>query len=153
MPALLRHTASGHREIDGKKVESWYIVKPWYADFPGQKEQVRLFTAEEEAELTAIGHSDWYSWALTNWGTKWNACRAEIDDSGIEYGYIEITFETAWCAPEPVSRMMIKLFPKLKFDCRWRYGEDDPYPHSLDEYDDESALVRAPNGVEISLDP
>lgn len=134
-PEILNHTGSGMREIDGKKVDSWYIIKPWHDDFPGQKEEVRLFTPEEEAELQAIGHRDWYSWSIQNWGTKWNACHVEIEDSS-EHGYLEITFNTAWSAPVPVLRKMVEMFPKLSFTCEWRYEDDSPYPHSLDDEPD-----------------
>jgi len=54
-PEILNHTGSGIREIDGKKVESWYIVKHEKYDPPQEQEIVRLFTPEEEAELKAIG--------------------------------------------------------------------------------------------------
>jgi hypothetical protein len=148
MPDILKRTGSGHREIDGKRVESWYIVKPWHSDFPGQKEQVRLFTPEEEAELETIGCRDWYGWALANWGTKWNAGRVEIDDTSINYGSIEIIFETAWSAPILVLVRMREMFPALTFDCRWRYEDESPYPNSLDDFAGGSATaLRAKAGA------
>src|SRR5580658_6018867 len=122
MPELLKHTGSGHSTIDGKKVTSWYVIKPWNPE-KGEQEETRLFTPEEEAELKAIGHLDWYSWSVQNWGTKWNACRAEIDDNS-EHGYAEITFETAWSAPVPVLQKMVEMFPRLTFRCEWR-DEDE----------------------------
>jgi hypothetical protein len=137
-PEILNHTGSGHREIDGKEVESWYIVKEAKYEPPQEQEIVRQFTSEEEDELKAIGHRDWYSWSVQNWGTKWNACRVEIDDASIKYGAIEITFETAWSAPTLVLRKMVEMFPKLTFDCRWRHEDESPYPHSLDEEDGET---------------
>jgi hypothetical protein len=137
-PEILDHTGSGHCEIDGKKVESWYIVKSRDSTKPEDTEEVQLFTPEEETELKAMGHRDWYSWSVERWGTKWNACRVEIDDASIECGSIEITFETAWSAPEPVLRKMVEMFPKLTFRCEWRHDDENPYPHSLDECTDDS---------------
>jgi hypothetical protein len=136
MPEILKHTGSGGRTIDGKDVSSWYIIAPQTPDSP---EKVRLFTPEEEADLAAIGHRDWYNWSCANWNTKWNACQVAIDDGSIEFGNIEITFDTAWDAPVPVLRKMVKMFPKLTFDCRWRHEDDDPYPNSLDFEEDEAA--------------
>jgi hypothetical protein len=136
MPPLLRHTGSGHRTIDGKSVTSWYVIDA--ADPFSSDEKVRLFTPEEEAELKSIGHSEWYSWSVTNWGTKWPACRAITDESCIDYGSVEITFETAWDAPLPVLRTMIRLFPKLSFTCQWRHEDESIYPHTL-ETDSEAA--------------
>jgi hypothetical protein len=133
-PEILNHTGSGHREIDGKKVESWYIIKHAKYDPPQEEEVVRLFTSEEEDELAAIGHRDWYSWSCANWGTKWNACNVDIDDGSVEYGTTEITFDTAWDAPIPVFLKMVAMFPSLSFDCRWRHEDDSPYPNSLDDY-------------------
>ena len=69
---------------------------------------------------------------MVNWGTKWNACRAIADQSCIEYGSVEITFETAWDAPLPVLRTMVRLFPKLSFECQWRHEDESLYPHTLD---------------------
>jgi hypothetical protein len=128
MPELLRETATGHCFIDGKPVTSWYVGREASA---GNPEEVRAFTREEECALRDIGYSNWYDWANSNWGTKWNACDPRIDDSEIDRGYVEITFDTAWCAPEPIFRKLIRLFPKLTFDCRWRNEDDDEYPHYL----------------------
>jgi len=136
MPEILKHTGSGGQTIDGKDVTSWYIVKPQQPDSP---EEVRLFTPEEEAELTSIGHRNWYDWSCANWNTKWNAREVAVEDGFIESGTVEITLDTAWDAPVPVFRKMVQMFPKLSFDCRWRHEGDDPYPHSLDSDDDEAA--------------
>lgn len=138
MPEILKHTGSGGNTIDGRKVNSWYVVKEADEDSP----EVRLFTPEEEAELAGIGHRDWYSWAVANWGTKWNACHVEIDDNS-EFGYVEITFDTAWSAPVPILRQTVRMFPKLAFTCEWRHEDESPHPHSLDDVpgDHESLLA------------
>ena len=147
MPELLKHTGSGNNTVEGKKVTSWYVIQPSTKESP---EQVRLFTEQEETELKAIGHSDWYSWSVQNWGTKWNACRAEIDDNS-EHGYTEITIETAWSAPVPVLQKMVEMFPRLTFRCEWRDEDESPYPHSLDDESDPtpvlSAIVKAAGGA------
>ncbi len=124
MPEILRHTASGYRIIDGREVTSWYVVRE--ADhLAAIDEEVRLFTAEEEAALADIGHRDWYSWCNANWNTKWNACRAEISEKCLNNSWVEIRFETAWDAPLPIFHRMVELFPKLGFSCSWQHeGED-----------------------------
>ncbi len=131
MPKLLRHTASGGREIDGKKVSEWYVIE--HADYENKKpDKARLFTAEEEAELQQLGARSWYDWSINNWGTKWNACRAEIEDEGaVKYGYIRITFETAWDAPEPILKKLADMFPLLSLRCEWRHEDESSYPHQL----------------------
>ena len=92
---------------------------------PGE-ENVRVFTPEELAVLEDIGHDSWYTWCIQHWGTKWNACRAHIDSTGLEAGSIEIAFETAWSAPLPIFYKMREMFPHLSFTCQWR-DEDDGY--------------------------
>ena len=89
------------------------------------------FTSDEEAAFRAIGHHDWYNWSIANWGTKWNASRVDIDDTPIEYGLIEITFETAWDAPVLVFEKMFEMFPALTFRCEWRHEDESAYPHAL----------------------
>lgn len=61
------------------------------------------------------GYYSWYSWALANWGTKWNAydCRLEFQAEK----YVEFCFNTAWSFPEPVFRKLAKMFPTLTFEC------------------------------------
>ncbi len=62
MPALLKHTGSGNRTINGTVVTSWYVINP-EDPIPGD-DDVRVLTPDEEAALKEIGHSDWYSWAF-----------------------------------------------------------------------------------------
>lgn len=58
------------------------------------------------------GHKDWYTWALSNWGTKWNVSSTYLEDN-------EINFETAWSNPFPVILELSNKYPdvvvKLKF--------------------------------------
>lgn len=50
----------------------------------------------------------WYSWAIDNWGTKWNACDAEYSTKDPEH---VIWFDTAWDPPVPVFEALAKRFP------------------------------------------
>ena len=127
MLELLKRTVSGFMTIDGKKVESWIEDK----DSEG-KTVPRCFNADEQRELEQIGYSNWYDWAVANWGTKWNACRVEIHDAS-QHRYAEVSFDTAWSAPVPVLLKMRKQFPRLTFDCQWRYEDESQFPHSLDD--------------------
>ena len=42
--------------------------------------------------LKNYGSKDWYDWCVKNWGTKWNACGTEFDESNPT----QIKFDTAW---------------------------------------------------------
>ncbi len=123
MPPLLKHTASGNRDFDGRSYRSWFVENP---EAPWNERIERPFTSEELAELSKMTHMDWYSWCVQNWGTKWNACRTEMTEPfTIDEGYIEICFDTAWSPPLPIFEKIFAIFPNLAFHCSWR-NEDEP---------------------------
>lgn len=127
MPEILKHTGSGHNIIDGEKVTSWYVINP--DDVCPGEDGVRLFTPEEEAELTRIGFRSWYDWCIAHWGTKWNAVRGEVIDDGP--GFISLRFETAWSPPLPVFEAMFERFPQITFECDWQ-DECEVVIHSME---------------------
>lgn len=55
-------------------------------------------TNEEQASvlMEKYGFSDWYSWAVNEWGTKWDAGITSWEEDG---GKILISFDTAWGPP------------------------------------------------------
>lgn len=62
--------------------------------------------------LEKYGHQDWYSWSITNWGTKWNAySTSESDDT--------IMFDTAWSTPFPVIRKLSEMFPDVMINLQF----------------------------------
>jgi hypothetical protein len=137
MPELLKHTGSGGRTIDSTKVSEWYVISP-EKDSLADDTSVRLFTPEEEAMLAEIGHRDWYTWSCANWGTKWNACRAELAENCVSDGYVEIRFDTAWAVPTPILEKMFEMFPKLSFVCTWQNeGEHERYSVERDAVADD----------------
>ncbi|MDD4546143.1 MAG: hypothetical protein PHR24_02455, partial [Oscillospiraceae bacterium] len=77
------------------------------------------------------GHTDWYSWSVENWGTKWNSYgykefpEYQDDDS-------EIRFLTAWAAPHPVLEKLSELYPDITFSHRWA---DEDFGHNVGEQD------------------
>lgn len=142
MPDILWHTSSGHRVFDGVSARSWFIENP-DADWQDQIE--RPFTDEEEAQLAAIGYRDWYAWSWDHWGTKWNACRAELTEPySIDHGYTVIRFDTAWTPPLPVFHRMFAMFPQLSFSCSWENEDGPELTHTLER----EALVEDSVGEE-----
>ena len=128
MPEILKNTASGWCTVDGKQVNSWYEDSS-IADLSERSKSQRLFTDEEVAELEKIGSTNWYDWACSNWGTKWNASQ-----SNIEYecdGYAEIRFDTAWSPPAPILAALQRKFPDLQIQLHYRLEDDPEFPHSL----------------------
>ena len=114
MPKPLFNTATGHRFFDGTPCRNWYV---------GNGEE-RPFTAEEEKELTEIGHFNQIDWAIANWGTKWNACDpiTEFHANPIYPNAHEIliTFDTAWGPPEEFFDAFKKKFRGIDISAFYR---------------------------------
>lgn len=62
----------------------------------------------------------WYEWCSEHWGTKWNACDTGFDKADPT----SVSFNTAWCAPEPIFRVMCNTFPaaEISFYCEDECG-------------------------------
>ena len=61
----------------------------------------------------------WYSWCISNWGTKWDACNVEIDY--YDDSQIEMRFDTAWSPPEPICKRLREMFEDIHIS--WFYDE------------------------------
>lgn len=59
---------------------------------------------KDKAMIEKTGYSDWYSWAVDNWGTKWEVCefygvdRQHLNDS-LDESTISFGFCSAWGPP------------------------------------------------------
>jgi Ferredoxin-like domain in Api92-like protein len=132
MPVLLRHTASGFHKFGDEEHCTWYVINPDLAfGDPEYKNNQRPFTPEEKAALAAIGADSWYDWAVKNWGTKWNACRAEINEILEDDGTVEISFDTAWSAPFPIFQAIAAKFDQLTFQFSWTDEHEPGVTHSM----------------------
>lgn len=58
---------------------------------------------------------DGYAHANDLWGSKWGACRPEIDDPTPVNNSISIRYETAWCPADGLIRNISSLYPNLIF--------------------------------------
>ena len=60
--------------------------------------------SKDKAMIEKTGYSDWYSWAVDNWGTKWEVCefygvdRNHLNDS-LDESTISFSFDSAWSPP------------------------------------------------------
>ena len=50
-----------------------------------------------QAMIDKYGYSDWYSFSIGEWGTKWDISGGMIQEAGD--GYIVASFDTAWSPP------------------------------------------------------
>ena len=65
------------------------------------------------------GYGTWYNWSYDNWGTKWNACDAYINEKRDEH--LSLSFSSAWSPPIPVIWALMEQHPKL--DVELEYSE------------------------------
>lgn len=133
-----KHSESGRRLIDafrdnhtndkGEKYSSPFTdlypcpqeLMDTEASFGGTDEEQAIRKAKEDSNLAKYGHTNWYSWRLANWGTKWDACEVYIEDEDENEALIR--FDTAWCSPD-------KFF-------EW-YARENPDVVFLNQYDEE----------------
>lgn len=84
------------------------------------------------------GATDWYSWCVNNWGTKWDVGDKDIstDDLPIEAGSITFSFDSAWSPPIAFYNHLQDLGfhvdafyyePGMSFCGRYLDGDDDCY--------------------------
>jgi hypothetical protein len=67
--------------------------------------------------ISKYGHTTWYEWHCSNWGTKWNACEVDwVNDNQVE-------FETAWSFCFPIVEKLSKLFPDVAIE--FSYADED----------------------------
>jgi hypothetical protein len=74
----------------------------------------RATADQHKANIEKYGAPTWYEWRCQHWGTKWNACYAEVTDIGD--GGIHVNFETAWDFPFPIFKKLVAEFPTLTFE-------------------------------------
>lgn len=68
-------------------------------------------------EREKYGTDNWYDWSCENWGTKWNACQVELDESiDDELCY---RFDTAWDAPRPLVSKLRDMMKQYNANVDW----------------------------------
>ena len=122
--------------------------------YKGDREDEKAIKEHKEyvnGLLRKYGHSDWYSWRVANWGTKWDAS----DMQGIsidEDEELTVWFATAWSPPIEWVKSAFAKFQSLNFsmtfleealDICGRFSIIDGFENEEDvevEYVDEDGL-------------
>ena len=102
--------------------------------------------------IEKYGSENWYDWANANWGTKWDACHAAHER--VPFGIVgkdrvEISFDTAWAAPEPVIHALVRKYPNLNFVHSYSYEGEENTDFTVDYRMNEGVLEAM---VSISTD-
>lgn len=104
---------------------------------------VSMHEPGDEKLLEKYGHSDWYSWSIENWGTKWN-CDAQdwmtVENPTEDVASVTFWFDSAWAPPialyeyiELNSPLIIKASYNecgMGFVGEFVDGSDDYYEYS-----------------------
>jgi len=61
---------------------------------------------------------DWYTWRVSNWGTKWEVCDASVIEESDEH--ITYSFDTAWSPPENWLHKVAEMYKDLHFKLVYR---------------------------------
>lgn len=66
-----------------------------------------------ETLVEKFGYSDWYTWRVNKWGTKWDVCESDTyEDSDRDF---MVMFDSAWAPPVLWLEHIAPQFPELKF--------------------------------------
>ena len=92
--------------VDEKKNKKDQGLFDWMVPMPKELRETQADGTERKDLIKKYGHSDWYSWANSEWGTKWD-CANEFYSVDRQYGKeqnegestIRFGFDTAWAPP------------------------------------------------------
>lgn len=73
------------------------------------------------AAFQETGHYNWYAWANSNWGTKWNASDVIFEPQPGKRR-IFYSFNTAWSPPLPVFHTLGEKFPQHTISIHYYEG-------------------------------
>lgn len=92
-----------------KNVEEWATYLIQNKDYKNRIENGRKLLRN----LELYGYSDWYTWSIDKWGTKWNAKDTYTTSEG------EVVFQTAWSTPFQVLIELSKQYPEVILKIRF----------------------------------
>lgn len=107
-PAMLERAAAAFR--DGKFLNE-------FIPLPKELEETTAPAREtNEALMEKYGASDWYTWCIQNWGTKWDISPYACD---IENGQLVGAFDSPWGPPTTAYEKL----EEMGFSVRAYYSE------------------------------
>lgn len=82
-----------------------------------------------QANKAKYGYTDWYSWALQNWGTKWGDYDHygdfpnpdELEEVGVGVVSFTLGYQTAWAPFSDTFWKVVSIkFPTIRFETRYQ---------------------------------
>jgi len=120
-------------EQDGKEYQSPFSfnsIVPMPEDIRDTTSPTRISETNTQEQVDALQEkydvTNWYDWAIKNWGTKWDL-NAFHDDTQVNYhedaNEVTYRFDTAWSPPQLVHEALVEQYPAVNIS--WHYDEPD----------------------------
>ncbi len=116
---IIKYKESGDKSILDYSKKHFLELNTWDADVVIEHLSSRVDWNEVKTAISNLenyGHKDWYTWRVSNWGTKWNTSGPTIEDN-------IVSFETAWSMPYEIFEELSLKFPNLKI--KVKYADED----------------------------
>lgn len=116
---ILKYKESGDKSVLDYSKRHFEELDTWDADTVIEHLSTRVDWNEVRTAIDNLenyGHKDWYTWCVSNWGTKWNSSDPTIEDN-------VVYFETAWSMPYEIFEALSLKFPDLKITVK--YADED----------------------------
>jgi len=97
------------------------------------EDQREAHEAQQKANLEKYGHTDWYSFQTSRWGTKWDV---ECEDAQVGGNTLTAYFDSAWSPPIGVYQELVEqgysvramyYEPGMAYAGVFEDGDDDYY--------------------------
>lgn len=123
------------------------------AGFMGEDKR-EAHEAQQKANLEKYGHTDWYSFQTSRWGTKWDVepyDTVEFDPAGVTFG-----FDSAWSPPTGVYQALVEqgfsvcgfyYEPGMAFAGKWSDEDGDQY-YELDGMTSDQVRKELPDDLD-----
>ena len=135
------------REIDECMIER---LEKGIKEYPNVKDQSIAGIGKQYIDnILKYGTDTWYDWCCDNWGTKWDACEATLNES--EKGSLTYEFETAWSFADRPLRRLLEVFPTISIDGLFA---DEDLGNNCGSFDttDHMLFVEYENTLELACD-
>jgi len=140
--------------VDEKKNKEGQGLFDWMVPMPKELRETMADGTEREELLKKYGHSDWYSWANDNWGTKWDCANefygfdrtTALEESG-PVDTITFGFDTAWAPALTAFETWLANNDNCSVKC-WYYEPGCDFAGIWDNGHDQCIEISksAPNG-------